>query len=71
MIVGRVMKSEWKSMSIDELFALRELMQDVLSAKLRAKKAAFERQLQALDQLSRDAEPARPAVLAPPGYARN
>jgi hypothetical protein len=65
------MKSEWESMSIDELFALRERMQDVLSAKLRAKKAALERQLQVLDRLSSHAEPARPAALAPPGYARN
>jgi hypothetical protein len=54
------MKSEWESMSIDELFALRELMQDVLSAKLRAKKAALERQLQALGQLSSAAGAANP-----------
>ena len=42
MIVGRVMKSEWEaqweSMTIDELFELRELMQDVLSERLKAKK---------------------------------
>jgi hypothetical protein len=60
MIVGGVMKSEWESMSIDELFALRELMQDVLSAKLRAKKATLERRLQALDLRSSDAETPKP-----------
>ena len=62
------MKSEWESMSIDELFALRELMQDVLSRKLRAKKAALEYQLQALDQLTSDpASPGNPEA----DYARN
>ena len=29
---------EWKSMTIEELFGLRELMQDVLSERLKAKK---------------------------------
>jgi hypothetical protein len=59
------MKSKWESMSIDELFALRELMQDVLSGKLRAKKAVLERRLQALGQLSSD--PAKPG--SPEAYS--
>ena len=33
------MKSKWELMTIDELFALREQMQEVLTAKLLAKKA--------------------------------
>ena len=37
------MKSEWESMAIDKLFALREQMQEVLSAKLKAKKGELER----------------------------
>ena len=32
------MQSEWECMTIDDLFALREQMQEVLSAKLKAKK---------------------------------
>jgi len=39
-------------MTIDELFALREQMQEVLSAKLIAKKVELERRLQVLDQQS-------------------
>ena len=54
MIVGRVMKSEWESMTLDELFALREQIQEVLSAKLIAKKAALERRLLTLNHLSSD-----------------
>ncbi|MCA6113944.1 hypothetical protein J6524_03250 [Bradyrhizobium sp. WSM 1738] len=42
-------EEQWESMTIDELFALRELMQDVLSEKLKAKKAEIERRLQMLD----------------------
>jgi hypothetical protein len=64
MSVGRVMENEWKShwesMTVDELFALREQMQKVLSAKLRAKKAALERRLQSLNQLSNDVETTKP-----------
>jgi hypothetical protein len=51
---GRIMQSEWESMTVDELFKLRELMQDVLSAKLKAKKAELERRLQLLNQPSSD-----------------
>ena len=53
-------KSHWESMTVDELFALREQMQKVLSAKLRAKKAALERRLQSLNQLSNDVETTKP-----------
>jgi hypothetical protein len=54
------MTSEWESMTIDELFALREQMQAVLIAKLVAKKADLERRLQMLDQLSSNEEPVKP-----------
>src|SRR6202008_946672 len=61
MIVGRVMKSEWESqwesMTIDELFELRELMQNILSEKLTTKKAELERRLQTLNPSSRDVGP--------------
>ena len=48
-IRGRVLKSEWESMTIDELFALREQLQEVLAAKLVAKKAMLEGRLQTLN----------------------
>jgi type IV secretory pathway VirB4 component len=47
-------------MTVDELFALREQMQEVLSSKLNAKKAALERRLQPLNQLSNDIEATKP-----------
>ncbi len=47
-------KSQWESMTIDELFALRELMQDVLSERLKARKAEIESKLEMLDHPSRD-----------------
>jgi hypothetical protein len=55
----RVMKSEWESMTIDELFALREQMQLVLAAKLHARKTALERQLQKLNDETREASAAK------------
>ena len=55
------MRREWESMSIDELFALRELMQEVLSEKLLAKKAELERRLRTLDQ-SGDAKATKPRL---------
>jgi len=54
-------KSHWESMTVDDLFALREQMQEVLSAKLKAKKAALERRLQSLNQLSNDIEATKPS----------
>ena len=56
MIAGDVMKSEWESMTIEDLLALREQMQDVLSAKLKAKKVELERRLRVLNQQSSGAE---------------
>jgi hypothetical protein len=47
------MKSEWEAMTIDDLFALREQMQEGLIVKL-AKKATLKRRLLTLDELSRD-----------------
>ena len=43
------LKSQWESMTIDELFALRELMRAVLSERLKAKKVQLERRLQELN----------------------
>ena len=51
------MNSEWESMTIDELFRLRELMQDVLSERLKAKKVELERRLQILNLPSSDKGP--------------
>ena len=55
------MMSEWDSMTVDELFALRELMREVLGAKLKAKKAELERRLQRLNQQTKLIETGRPA----------
>jgi len=49
-------EAEWETMTIDELMKLRDLMQDVLSAKLKAKKAELERKLQTLKSSS-DVDP--------------
>lgn len=54
-------KSHWELMTVDDLFALREQMQEVLSAKLKANKAALERRLQSLNQLSNDIEATKPS----------
>jgi hypothetical protein len=50
------MTSEWKSMSIDELYLLRQDIAAVLAEKLVAKKDALEKRLQQLPILpgSRD-----------------
>jgi hypothetical protein len=52
--------SEWESMTIDELFALREQMMAVLSAKLIAKRAALERRLQQLNHPWGDVKISKP-----------
>jgi hypothetical protein len=44
------MVNDWKLMTIDELFTLREQMHEVLSAKLKAKKVELERRLHQLNQ---------------------
>jgi hypothetical protein len=46
-------------MTIEELFELRELMQDVLSETLKAKRAEIERKLQMLEQPSTDVGPTK------------
>ena len=51
--------SQWESMTTDELFALREQMQEILSAKLRTKKVELERRLQILNQPSIEVAPAK------------
>ena len=48
----REWKSQWEAMTIDELFALREQMQEALSAKLTAKKVELERRVEILNQQS-------------------
>jgi hypothetical protein len=47
---GRVMPSEWESMSIEELFELHQLMQSVLREKLIAKNKLLEDRIHQLDQ---------------------
>jgi hypothetical protein len=56
---GRDMMSDWKAMTIDELFALREQMQAVISAKLKARKVELEFRLQALNRPSSDVWPTK------------
>ena len=56
----REWKSQWESMTIDELIALREQMQEVLSERLKAKKADIERRLKALNPPPSDVEPLKP-----------
>jgi hypothetical protein len=52
------MMSEWESMTVDELFALRE----VLSAKLKAKKVELKRRSQQLNQQSKLIETVKPGL---------
>ena len=54
-----MLRDDWESMTIDELFELRELMQDVLSERLKAWKAEIERKLMLLDQPSNDVGPTK------------
>jgi hypothetical protein len=57
---GRIMdgdwKSNWESMTIDDLFALRERVQEILRERLKAKQAELDRRLQALAPESTDVE---------------
>lgn len=57
---GDMLSDEWKSMTIEELFELRELMQDVLSEKLKARKAEIEQRLKILNSSSNDAGSSKP-----------
>jgi len=49
-------KSNWESMTIDDLFALREQVQEILRESLKAKQAELDRRLQALAPASTDIE---------------
>ena len=49
-------KSNWESMTIDDLFALREQVQEILRERLKAKHAELDRRLQALAPASTDVE---------------
>ena len=53
------MKSDWETMTIDELFALRELMQHAISERLQAKKLELERRLQILNKPPSHAAPTK------------
>jgi len=57
---GRIMdgdcKSNWESMTIDDLFALREQVQEILRERLKAKHAELDRRLQALAPAPTDVE---------------
>ena len=55
--------SQWESMTNDELFALREQMQEILNAKLLAKKVTLERRLRTLNELSGNAPAAKPRAV--------
>ena len=54
---GDMLSDDWESMTIDELFELRELMQDVLSERLKARKAEIQRKLKMLDQPTKSRDP--------------
>ena len=41
-------KSNWESMTIDDLFVLREQVHEILRERLKAKQAELDRRLQAL-----------------------
>jgi hypothetical protein len=49
-------KSDWESMTIDDLFALREQVHEILRERLKAKQAEIDRRLQALAPASTDVE---------------
>jgi hypothetical protein len=57
---GRVMDGDWKliweSMTIDDLFVLREQVQEILRERLKAKQAELEHRLLALVPASTDVE---------------
>ena len=60
---GRIMdgdwKSNWESMTIDDLSVLREQVHEILRERLKAKQAELERRLQALAPVSTDVESTR------------
>jgi hypothetical protein len=54
------MMSEWESMTNDDLFALRKQMQEILSAKLTARKVELEHRLRTLNKWSMKSRPTPP-----------
>jgi hypothetical protein len=57
-------KSEWDSMTIDDLLALREQVQEILTAKLKARQAELERRLRALGYPPTRVDPVKSGRLA-------
>ena len=49
----------WESMNIDDLFVLREQVQEILRERLKAKQAELDRRLNALAPASTDVESTR------------
>jgi hypothetical protein len=49
-------QSNWESMTIDDLFVLREQVHEILRERLKAKRAELDRQLQALVPAMTDVE---------------
>ena len=49
-------KSDWESMTIDDLFALREQVDEYLRERLNAKQAELDRRLQALAPAKTDVQ---------------
>ena len=49
-------KSDWESMTIDDLFVLREEVQEILRERLKARQAELEHRLLALAPASTDVE---------------
>lgn len=52
-----VSSDDWESMTIDQMFDLHRLMQDVLIERLTARRAEIESQLKILNQPSKDVAP--------------
>jgi hypothetical protein len=52
-------KSNWESMTIDDLLALHEQVRELLRERLKAKRAELDRRLEALTRASTAIEPTR------------
>ena len=52
-----VSSDDWEAMTIDQMFDLHRLMQDVLIERLTARRAEIESQLKILNQPSKDVAP--------------
>jgi hypothetical protein len=62
MISAGVMKSEWETMTVDDLFELHEQMSSVLRTKLVAQRDALEWRLHQLKEHSRLLAPVNPKL---------